>query len=230
MFGLFNREPVRVVDGIYDFVAGSDDYVENYEELARDRKGDISVETGVLGNIIQVLTEEQPPQMLLDVGCGDGHVLSLANAQYKVALDISLERLQQLKFVANVKARANGEHLPFYCNSFDAVLCLDIIEHVRYPFTLLSEMRRVLRVGGFLYFACPWYQDLSVYTDPRYIHEYKQYKYKHLRSIGAEDLAGYFAGYRIISSTTITAAAKYMKFRPYSIVFHKLKLREDYED
>lgn len=41
-----------------------------------------------------------------------------------------------------------GEALPFPAEQFDALVCWDVIEHVRSPGQVLAEMWRVLRPGG----------------------------------------------------------------------------------
>ncbi|MFO7169114.1 MAG: class I SAM-dependent methyltransferase [Chloroflexota bacterium] len=45
-------------------------------------------------------------------------------------------------------ANAAGEALPLPSASFDAVVCWDVIEHVRDPSQVLAEIGRVLRPGG----------------------------------------------------------------------------------
>lgn len=45
-------------------------------------------------------------------------------------------------------ANAAGEALPLPDEAFDAVVCWDVIEHVRDPRLVLGEIRRVLRPGG----------------------------------------------------------------------------------
>jgi Methyltransferase domain len=44
-----------------------------------------------------------------------------------------------------------GEYLPFEDNSFDAVLSIAVLEHVRDPFKCAREIIRVLKPGGDLY-------------------------------------------------------------------------------
>lgn len=49
----------------------------------------------------------------------------------------------------------NGLDLPFADQSFDTVLCTQVIEHVPEPARLLAEIARVLRPGGLLLLTAP---------------------------------------------------------------------------
>jgi SAM-dependent methyltransferase len=51
---------------------------------------------------------------------------------------------------------AVGEHLPFRDGSFDAVLSLHVLEHVKNPFVCAEELVRVLKPGGTLYVVTPY--------------------------------------------------------------------------
>jgi SAM-dependent methyltransferase len=84
--------------------------------------------------------------------------------------------------------RANLEHLPFCNQSFDLVICSDVLEHVRRYEEALSELARVVRSGGTVvltvpfapsedshYFFCVlgaspekdrWEQDTPIHADP----------------------------------------------------------------
>ena len=56
--------------------------------------------------------------------------------------------------------------LPFEDNSFDEILCQDIIEHVEeYPL-LLKELHRILAVGGLLHIRVPHFTSKNNFTDP----------------------------------------------------------------
>ncbi len=50
---------------------------------------------------------------------------------------------------------ADGQALPFGDASFDAVIATEVIEHVRYPYRLLQEIRRVTRTTGRVLLSTP---------------------------------------------------------------------------
>ncbi len=56
-----------------------------------------------------------------------------------------------------------GEELPFKDNSFDAVISIAVLEHVKDPFLCAKEIARVLKPGGDLYCAVPFMQPFHGY-------------------------------------------------------------------
>ena len=93
---------------------------------------------------------------ILDLGCGMGGLsVALRREEFRVwAVDFNLAycaitRLRALRHDLTLPiARAAGEALPFADASFDAVICWDVLEHVRSLPGVLTEIRRVLRPGG----------------------------------------------------------------------------------
>jgi SAM-dependent methyltransferase len=64
--------------------------------------------------------------------------------------------------------RGVGETLPFLDNSFDAVLSLAVLEHVKDPFACAREIVRVLKPGGDLMCAVPLLQPVHGYPNHYY--------------------------------------------------------------
>ena len=87
---------------------------------------------------------------ILDIGCGDGYLLSLARAYGSTVcgIDTELAALQlaktQLKPLDDCGlAQANCYDLPFAAESFDMILLTDVFEHLADPDLCLKEICRV---------------------------------------------------------------------------------------
>lgn len=71
-----------------------------------------------------------------------------------------------------------GEQLPFQNDSFDGVLSIAVLEHVRDPFQCAREIVRVLKPGGQLVCAVPFLQPLHGYP-----HHYYNMTHQGLRAL-----------------------------------------------
>jgi len=54
-----------------------------------------------------------------------------------------------------VNVLARGEAIPFRTGHFDIVFCTQVIEYVTEPSTLISELHRVLKPGGYMFLSAP---------------------------------------------------------------------------
>lgn len=70
-----------------------------------------------------------------------------------VGVDVNVNGL--LKWNLPNTLAADGEYLPFKKNSFDVVLCLELLEHLYTPIPILKEFWRILRADGFLLITTP---------------------------------------------------------------------------
>jgi ubiquinone/menaquinone biosynthesis C-methylase UbiE len=108
--------------------------------------------------------------LVLDLGCGEGrHVISayLEANVHCVGVDLSLEDLQttQENFSEfaepdNVNksfglSSANALELPFADNTFDKVICSEVLEHIPDYAGALREIERVLKPGGLFCASVP---------------------------------------------------------------------------
>lgn len=99
-------------------------------------------------NIIQALRKECP---ILDAGCGEG---VLVEHFIKQGYDI---KGLDLNYESRYVQRGSVLNMPFENNLFDAVLLLDVFEHIAYsdqPIAL-SEIHRILKSGGLLITSIP---------------------------------------------------------------------------
>ena len=56
----------------------------------------------------------------------------------------------------NCDLHADIENMPFEDESFDAVICLEVLEHVANPFRAVKEIARVIKPGGILMLTTPF--------------------------------------------------------------------------
>ena len=105
--------------------------------------------------------------MILDLGCGFGGrtiAFERITGDYLVGVDInsraSVAALHFARSMGSINASfatAVGESLPFANDSFDAVLCYDVLEHVEDPERTLAEVYRVLKPAGLFLTVFPPY-------------------------------------------------------------------------
>ena len=98
--------------------------------------------------------EEREQIKLLDLGAGNGDAHDslnkiLKNIKY-VGLDIeeSPEVLKRTRCDLSFRVY-DGVNIPFDDNEFDIIFCKQVLEHVRYPDDVISDVLRVLKPGGF---------------------------------------------------------------------------------
>jgi SAM-dependent methyltransferase len=101
-------------------------------------------------------------KLVLDLGCGRGYgsaYLTTKGGRLVVGGDYNRDAIYYCK---NRYQQAflhyicfDATHLPFRDNSFDVVVCFDVIEHVVNPRRLLAEARRILRDRGIFICSTP---------------------------------------------------------------------------
>lgn len=91
---------------------------------------------------------------ILDVGGGMGRMsIPLSQRHFVTLTDLSVQMLDLARPRASkrlVLRQANARALPFRDESFDYVLCIDVLPHLLQPEESLLEAWRVLRPGGTL--------------------------------------------------------------------------------
>ena len=101
--------------------------------------------------IVQLL-HPTPGRTILDVACGEGHLLSYAHQAQLVpsGIDISSEAITRatVRCPEATLSVGNGEALPFPDGAFDFVTSLGSLEHYRDMDAGLKEMARVLKPDG----------------------------------------------------------------------------------
>lgn len=86
--------------------------------------------------------------IILNVGCGTLRLPGHSERWRVVNLEVARRPFPNLVLY-------DGSIFPFQDNSFDAVLCLDVLEHVPNDSLMLSEIARVLKPDGMLVLTTP---------------------------------------------------------------------------
>ena len=103
---------------------------------------------------------------VLDFGMASGDFCRAAKAQFEVyGLDISKDAVEKGKIelpdIADRLFLYDTKKLPFQDNYFDAIVLWDVIEHLKPPQLIISQLKKKLRPGGFLLFSTPDISSLS---------------------------------------------------------------------
>lgn len=107
-------------------------------------------------------------EKVLDIGCGNGDMLfRLINKFDKFyGIDITPSRLEEARKTATEKYGSSlktfnfgegnlDERMDFESNFFDTIICLAILEHVYDIYSLVKELHRVLKPGGYVIVEVP---------------------------------------------------------------------------
>lgn len=117
---------------------------------------------------------------LLEIGCGEGFLLSALNASEKSAIDISTEALRRARSRTQAQfGAALAERLPFADGAFDVVVSVGVMEHFIDDRDANREIHRVLRDGG--HYVMLIHVDLS--SSKRMSLKFSEYIYPNFRPI-----------------------------------------------
>lgn len=110
---------------------------------------------GKLRRITRIITESKKGHSsILDVGCASGWFLNEIAKQFPSALCTGVDVYEDAiaygkKMYKHLNLQtADGHKLPFKDESFDIVICCEVLEHVVDPGVVLSEIKRVLKKDG----------------------------------------------------------------------------------
>lgn len=134
-----------------------------------------------LGILQRQFSNSERPKVL-DLGCGTGVVLGeLQKWTDPVGLDMSPLALEfcHSRGIYGVTI-GRGEAMPFPDNTFDAVIALDLFEHIEDDMAAYAETIRVLKPGGVLVMSVPAFRWLWGPHDRALMH-FRRYRKAELR-------------------------------------------------
>lgn len=98
---------------------------------------------------------------VLEIGCGSGATLEWLKREkgciwvggIELNKAVSFYAEKQLDFFMN--ANIENIDLPFNKNTFDVILCLDVLEHLIDPWIVVTKLSRLIKPGGVLIVSLP---------------------------------------------------------------------------
>ena len=170
--------------------------------------------------------------------------IKLLHVSPKYALARQLVKLPQLEFVGiDLEGRPLAPHkvdvssMPFESKSFDAVICIHVLEHVERDKQAITELYRVLRPGGWALISVPIDFDRATYEDPSIVAPDQRKEHfgeeQHVRAYGSDfadrlSEAGFQVRLDRADDLPVEAAQKYGLLNDEH-VFHCSKPKDDLE-
>lgn len=142
------------------------EYQENFSEMHKEAMYNLAQRTQKANKTIAVIKDYlqknnllQKDLSLLDIGCSTGYLTTTYSSVFTNVTGLDIDE----KAIQHAQCENSSEHIKFQVgdsmninfpeNSFDAITCTHIYEHVPNSTQLLKEIYRVLKPGGFCYFA-----------------------------------------------------------------------------
>jgi methionine biosynthesis protein MetW len=100
------------------------------------------------------LLEFNPKAKVVDLGCGNGEFTLRAKEKIGcneiIGVDADEERLNEAEKKGIIVVNHDlNDTLPFRDNSFDVIICNQVIEHLYYPVKFMREVYRILKPKGY---------------------------------------------------------------------------------
>ncbi len=148
---------------------------------------------------------------LLEVGCGDGRIINNLKNNHEKLYGIDINK-EALKKVLVPTKQADASIIPFKDNSFDIVLCCEVLEHIPYDKYLqsLNELERVAR--KYILISVPNNENLKRGSVNCPICGCIFHCYRHLRKYNIEDLNHLFSKSKLIKQKIILQNPNYPFF------------------
>lgn len=114
-------------------------------------------ENAALAGLVQMVDPRH--RRILDLGSGAGANMQMLSEFGHQPLGLTLSASEAKLCAGNgfptVIADASANYLPFVDESFEAVLCCHVLEHLADPVRVLDSIRRLLKPEGAVYLALP---------------------------------------------------------------------------
>lgn len=139
-------------------------------------------------NSIKKFLGDTSNKKILDAGAGEGYFLSSIKAKQKIGIELSEKRIQKAKKRypdLDIKV-GDVKNLPFEDNSFDVIVCSEVLEHVSEYEKAIMEFKRCINPEGFLVLSFP--NEFTVSLGRLLILKFPIREIDHINSIKPRDI------------------------------------------
>ena len=198
------------------------DYQQKKAQQVKGREAEVVLAMRRSSRRVRELLEAYQPiaddARVIEVGSGAHGLIFYFGARNGVGVDplaVSYRNLFPRWQSCAATVAAVGEQLPFADNSFDVVLCDNVVDHAESPERIVAELVRILKPGGLLYFTVNFHH--PVYAVAAGMHS-------GWRALGVPYEIGPFADHT--THLTLRAATELFKALPLEILSEKSNIDE----
>ena len=146
-----------------------------------------------------------PSAKVLDLGCGQGHLLARLTQEAGLAIGVDVSRYSIAKTSEHAQVLMSDleQRLPFKDATFDVVFAKDVIEHVNDFGFVMAEIGRVTRPGGKVLIVTPNFLAIKNLLFLVFGHKDRHYfDPTHRWFFSYVNTSGLTQGYQVITKTT----------------------------
>lgn len=111
--------------------------------------------TGYMKVVADIITSKSDKQKILDIPAGNGLLAAQLRGSGHEVICADINREKPDYIYADM-----SETLPFADHTFDTVICMEGLEHLIQPATLISELCRICKPGGRIIISLPNIQNM----------------------------------------------------------------------
>jgi 2-polyprenyl-3-methyl-5-hydroxy-6-metoxy-1,4-benzoquinol methylase len=115
----------------------------------------------IIMDFVEQVAAEKQQYRILDIGCAQGnYTLTLSKKYEVIGIDIRSDYIEYALMKKEpsedaIFLSASAEYLPLKNNSFDLIVCSELIEHIADPEKMIREAKRLLKSNGSLIVSTP---------------------------------------------------------------------------
>jgi 2-polyprenyl-3-methyl-5-hydroxy-6-metoxy-1,4-benzoquinol methylase len=176
-----------------------------------------SMKISTFSRYLNIIKSHRKNGRLLDLGCAFGALMKVASKENfePYGVEINQVAVEEASKVSKHVFCGTVEQAGFESDTFDVVVMLDFLEHLKEPYRTMEEVRRILKANGVLLIVTPDTGSLTARLLGSY---WPHYKVEHLYYFNRQNIRKLLRGFRIVESAT---AKKNISFSYFGSVLKK---------